>query len=417
MLNNEQTQILEQVIFLLFKLRNDQSVDNWEEKRAREFNKLAAELRQQDDENEDSQPSLINDETGFLKFTPKEILKMPQRFRKHFRAEGCTVFYRIRKRGKRSFSYEARYRRHGYDISRSAPTLELLKERFIEALKEIEAAPQEGQQTQTTNAMPGVPETFTEFAEYYFEKFYKRKVSHDTFKKNMNRYDNHIKPYFGSILIKDVTPLSCQELIDKLIAQGLRKTPSEVKGMLNGIFEMAIKHGIINFNPIGLIFYKGYAQEHGARLTSEEESALFSATVGTPYFLMFAVALYTGLRPNEYKSARIEGRFIVSINSKQKDGKIHFKKIPITPMLAPYLEGVTELQFYGANRMGERLRAILPGHKLYDLRTTFYSRCQECGVSEVALKKFMGHSLGKLADAYSELSDDYLYNEGLKFRY
>ena len=37
MLNQEQTQILEQAIFLLFRLRNDQSVENWEEKNVREF--------------------------------------------------------------------------------------------------------------------------------------------------------------------------------------------------------------------------------------------------------------------------------------------------------------------------------------------------------------------------------------------
>lgn len=33
---------------------------------------------------------------------------------------------------------------------------------------------------------------------------------------------------------------------------------------------------------------------------------------------MFAIGLYTGLRPNEYKTAYIEDGFIVANNSKQK---------------------------------------------------------------------------------------------------
>ena len=54
---------------------------------------------------------------------------------------------------------------------------------------------------------------------------------------------------------------------------------------------------------------------------------------------MFAVGLYTGMRPNEYETARLEGDFIVAVNSKRKNGKVEYKKIPITPMLKPYLIG------------------------------------------------------------------------------
>ena len=140
-------------------------------------------------------------------------------------------------------------------------------------------------------------------------------------------------------------------------------------------------------------------------------------TAGTRYQLLFAVVLYTGLRPNEYRTARIDGDFIVARNSKQKDGKEHFKKIPVTPMLAPYLFGVAELNFVDLKYMTDKLHEVLPEHKLYDLRTTFYTRCQECGVAEVAIKTFVGHSLGGLADTYTDLSDEYLLREGGKFRY
>ena len=85
-------------------------------------------------------------------------------------------------------------------------------------------------------------------------------------------------------------------------------------------------------------------------------------------------------------------------------------------MLAPYLEE-QELNIPCYRYMREKVKEILPFHKLYDLRTTFYSRCKECGVSEHAMKEFVGHSLGALGNAYTDLSDAFLLKEGEKFQY
>ena len=51
------------------------------------------------------------------------------------------------------------------------------------------------------------------------------------------------------------------------------------------------------------------------------------------------------MRPNEYETARLVDDFIVAVNSKRKNDKVEYKKIPATPMLRPYLDGVDRLQF------------------------------------------------------------------------
>lgn len=368
--------------------------------------KLAADARQSERELSGDEPQLNTDFIGFLRFTEKEISKMPKEFTNYFRAEGCTIHYRKRRRGN-SISYEARYRRRGYNISVSAPSLVAVKERFIKALKESEA--QQG--------LPNVPKTFNKFATYYFDNFWKRKVANETYVSGMYKYKNHVKPQFEEIPLYNVTPKMCQNVIDKINEKGLGKTADEVFCMLNGIFNAAIKHGIIKFNPLDLVVHIQHERVHGKALTKDEESRLLSSVSGTRYQILFAIALYCGLRPNEYKTAKIEGRFIIAVNSKQKDGKVRYKKIPITPMLAPYLEGVETLRFPREKYLREKMRLVLPNNILYDLRRTFNTRCVECGIADTARKLFMGHSLGKLDNAYTDVSDDYLLREGAKFNY
>lgn len=348
------------------------------------------------------------DKTGFLKFTKQEILKMPTKFRKYFIAADKLVHVRRRKRNKKGYyTYEARYRCGEYNISVSSTNPDKLVEKFIEAVHVVE----------TGNELRNVPTNFHQFATYYFETFWRRTVTAETYKNEMNRYKNHIRPRFGELLIKKITPAMCQQLLDGIVSKGLGKTADEVYGRLNQIFNAAIKHGLIKHNPLDLVVFTTHERKHGKALTKAEEKYLLEATAGTPWQLMFAVALYTGLRPNEYATARIEGAFIVAVNSKRKTKKVEYKKIPITPMLRPYLDGVQELRFYVPQRIREKLRELMRGHTLKDLRETFNTRCIECGVNEYARKLFMGHSLGTLGNAYTDLSDEFLIQEGNKINY
>lgn len=418
MLNIEQTQILEQAIFLLFRLRNEQSIENWENKRAQQFGELYRPIFKEDNEQTNFNLNGQENEEGFLKFTEKEILKMPTRFRKTFRANGCLVHVRRRKRGNFGYNYEARYRRDGFNISVSSKEYDKLNSLFIEKLNVWEM---ENAAVAENSSLTNVPTTFAEFAEHYLNTFWRRTVDERTFRNEMNRYKNHIKPFFGSTPLKKITPAACQNLLDKITEAGLGKTADEVHTRLNMIFEAAKEYALILKNPLKLVVHIEHERKTGVALTYEEESFLLNITSGTVWQLMFAVALYTGLRPNEFKSAHIEGKFIVAIKSKQrrkKGRKIEeYKKIPITPMLAPYLEGVSELRFYVPQRIREKLRKLLPGHTLKDLRKTFNTRCVECKVDYIARKLFMGHSLGKLDDTYTQPPDDYLLKEGEKIKY
>ncbi len=346
-----------------------------------------------------------------LRFDEKEICKMPKTFKKEFRAQGCTAHVRKRTDGRYVCSYEIRYRRNGYNISVSAKTLQEAKDRFIEFLNNGMPMP-----TRKENE-DAVPKTFNEFALYYFNKFRVRRVAERTMKEDLWRYKRYLYPEFGSMPIPQITSAKCQSLIDSIVEQRKLKTAAEVFSLLNVILKMAIRHEIIRHNPLEIVIVEKYEKDHGKALAREEERILLTDSAGTEYQLMFAVALYTGLRPNELETAKICGNMIIARNSKQKDGKEHTKRIPITPMLRPFLVGITELRIYKPEQLRKKLRAILPGHILKDLRKTFLSRCKECGVEEPAREEMMGHSLGALGNAYTELSDEYLLREAEKVSY
>ena len=350
-----------------------------------------------------------DNEEVFWKFSAKEISSMPKTFRKEFRTEGCTAHVRKRRSGKNNWNYEIRYRRNGYNITVSSNYLDEAKRKFIEKLHYIDKHGTEKENT--------VPSTMDAFSMYFFENFHKRKVAQSTYRIALNQYKNHVLPHFGDMPIKKITPKKCQELLDKIDASGISRTTDDIFSMLNIIFKAAVKHALIEHNPMDMVFHKKHEREHGTALTKDEERKLLDSMKGTPYELMFAVALYTGMRPNEYKTAKIEGKFIVARNSKRKGGKIEYKKIPIHPMLSPYLQGVEELKFCNEDTLRDKFRKLFPERRLYDLRTTFYTRCQECGVSPVARDTFVGHSLGELGNTYTDLSDEFLYAEGQKIKY
>lgn len=339
-----------------------------------------------------------------LKLTDKEISKIPMRFRKDFLINDRLVRCRRRVSGRKTTNYEIRYRKHGFNIAVSSNDIEEAKKKFIQALQSADKGEQK----------PTVPTTFCEFAEYYFNNYIKRKVAKLTFENDMYRYNRHIKPYFGSMQLKEITPACCQKLLDGFADKGQTKTNNEVYSLLNGIFKMAIAHSIISKNPLAVVIIEKHKRTHGVALTKDEERKLLDSLEGSRYQTLMAIALYTGLRPNEYKTARIEDNFIVAVNSKRKNGKVEHKKIPITTMLKRYLNGVDKLDFPRLEYMRDNFNKILPNHILYDLRTTFYTRCEECGVAPPARDEFVGHSRGELNKTYSHLSDEYLLNEGKK---
>ncbi len=357
----------------------------------------------------------------FLKFTEEEISKMPKQFRKIFRAEGHSVHYRKRTNGRYTCSYEIRYAKKPYNnppITASGTTLDEAKARFLAKLHDY--VPQD-------ETAPTVPRDFDGFASFWFENFHKRKVSELVYKQGLARYNTYVKPRFGKRQIKDVISTEIQKLLDELADR--HRLEEDVYSMLNQIFTCAVKHGLVKLNPLGMCFHQNGERESGVAISIADERRLLSAYEGKVEQTVLAIMLYTGLRPCEYPTAVIEGDFIKAMNKKRKGKKVEYKRIPITPMLRPYIVGITQIPPMNMKTLDKRIKAILPQHKPYDMRTTFETRCDQCKIDDRVIGLFMGNSIGKgkkegnskLKKAYTDTDDadylKYLYEEGQKLKY
>ncbi len=261
----------------------------------------------------------------------------------------------------------------------------------------------------------GIPITFDAFAQYYFKNFREKKVAKNTFRADISRYNTHIKPFLKEKPLKKITPLDCQNLIENITAQGKGKSADEVFSLLSVIFKIAIKHDVLKHNPLDIIYRTKHERKHGKTLSAEEIAKFKKEIKGDAFEDVFMLALYTGLRPNEYFTAKLQGDFIVAVNSKRKNGKVEYKKIPVMKGFKPFANGNFCPASYEVIR--KRFKEILPNFTLKDLRKTFNSRCIECGINDTVRKLWMGHSLGEIGASYTELSDGFMLKESSKFYY
>lgn len=278
----------------------------------------------------------------------------------------------------------------------------------LKAQQELEA--REKAERRTTTAT-GIPLTFHEFMQYYFERYRVRKVATSTLINDKYRYKNHILPAFGSMRLDEITDDILQNFVDDKSVDSL-KTAKECNSLISGMFDFAVLKKIVDTNPCKLVIVEAYESDHGVALTRKEEQRLLRSLAANPkYLIPLSVALYCGLRPCEYRTATIEGDFIRAQNRKRHSKEIEWKRIPIGKKLKAILGDVQTLYFPNKKYLRDHLIEACPEHKLYDLRTTFNSRCMEAHVDDYARKTWMGHGIDRLTKAYTDLPESWFLDE------
>lgn len=334
-----------------------------------------------------------------IKFSKEEIDMMSKTFKKEFIANGCVGRVIKRPSGKKSFCYEIRYRRNGYNITVSNNDLHIAKKLFIAATKNLDSP----------EALAKNKLKFGNIVDEWLE-YKKGKIANQTWQN----YECHAKRYItNEWRTKPIKEIRTVDL-DRFMRQFDERMYEAVRTLINQIFKYALASGIITYNPVTLIPFKRFERKKREALTVEQIKA-FLKRICAPRYDVIRQAAYVfyffGIRPCELDAeAHFENGFLICRNRKRKGGKIEYKKIPVpkqVPGLIDFNKPIVPPLSY--DRYLDLMKEALgDGLTPYNLRHTFASTCAEACRLEI-VDVWMGDSPERLVGkVYVHFKDDFM---------
>lgn len=333
---------------------------------------------------------------------------MSKKFQKEYLISGGKVAH-VRK--KENGSYEIRYRRDGINISVSSKDIGTAKEKFIKKFTEVTT------RGQRQNAL------FVEYSKQWLEVVKKPQIKDVTYQAYQRSLENYVYGSFGQKMVREIRPLDVQRVINELTERGLYRSAGHIYVVLKALFDFAVAEDVILKSPMALIKKPRYEVNHGRALTaSEEREFIKTLTAGTSrYKYAFLLMLFTGIRRSELATVEISGPWVIVVTSKTRKGmEAKVRKIPISPMLEPFIPFMSKENLnISVEKLTKKITNFLPGHHLHDLRHTFITRCQECGVSRELTSLWAGHQADTSMTSlvYTHFSEEYQLKEIKKLRY
>lgn len=367
-----------------------------------EFGKLIERVIEQENKNYLPVPKQ-NTVTATVKFSKEEVANMAKTFKKEFIANGLVARVIKRQSGKKSFLYEIRYRRNGYNISASSTDLKEAKRRFLEMTKP------ENIDKYAPMAKPSGLHLFKEVCAEWLE-YKKGKVKQTT----LDCYESYARRYiFPSIGDKPIAVIRTIEL-DKILNDKTPRLYEDLRTVFNSVFKYALNSGLITHNPVALVPFKR-AERQNRRALTKDEQLLFIKRLSLPEFeayrQAFLIMYYFGLRPCELEDAHFEGDFLIARNAKRKGGKIEYKKIPVPIQARGKLDITAKVeQIKSRSTYTRTFKKIMNDEDVmpYYLRHTFATTCQQYVRPDI-VDIWMGDSPQRLVGrVYTHFPDDFM---------
>ena len=410
MLAEQDMQVLKQAVRLIYTVleRHDLHEEHAQERRA-QFRMFVSE---RDKEKPDAGTS--GAEQDFVEFTEQEIKQMPQKYRKIFRTHRKDAHVR-KNRG----VYEIRMQIHGYRIEASSKYLDVAKEKFIKKLQEYESGEIAAKRrSRRTFLLP--------YIEKWMLTVKKPFIKENTYRMYLQTFNAYLAPNFQNKTIESLTQIDLQTFLNGFISAGKNRTAEKIALMLSAVLDYAVDDGIIPRSPMKRVVLARYEEEHGLSLTRVEEKSLIDAFIRSenPYLQAYVFMLYTGIRRGELASLEVSDEWISVVTGKQRLGtKPKRRRLPICPMLKPFLAQIDleMIKTLSPAMLTKHIKAFLPTHHCHDLRHTFITRAQECGIKRELVSLWAGHAADSsiTSNVYTHLeqNEEHQINEMRLFSY
>jgi len=141
--------------------------------------------------------------------------------------------------------------------------------------------------------------------EDYVESIYKPVIlptmAKSTRDRSMSVYEYQLRPAFGELCLRDITPLSVQRYVSGMAEWKLsRESKDKVRDVLSSILRSAVNYGLLVSNPVeGVKLPAAKSGRRSKPYVTRPQLQLLLEMVAEPYATMIYVAVYTGLRVSE----------------------------------------------------------------------------------------------------------------------
>ncbi len=297
--------------------------------------------------------------------------------------------------------------------------------------------------------------------EYWISEIKGKTVRWNTLSSYKGRYEKNIKGVIGNMLIKDVKPMNCQNILNIMDNNGYAGGSMErTKITMSCMFSDACENGLIPVNPVTKSVkcpQKGNVNKRV--LTLDEQEKFLSVARGSVNYSHFLFILQTGVRSSELRGLKWSdvdfgnrtihiqrnvtydsngNKFIVG-DLKTNSG---YRDIPMTGTVYELLtriernksktdalpcEFVDHIFLNSNNRLIpnsnydsylEKIcnKAGIEKISMHTLRHTFATRCIESGMKPKTLQKILGHAnISMTMDLYVHVTEDEKEKEMQKF--
>lgn len=293
--------------------------------------------------------------------------------------------------------------------------------------------------------------TVSAWFDYWIENFKAGNVKSNTIINYKNRFSNSIEPYIGNMLLKDVKPMHCQNVLNQMADSNHKNSTIDlVRTAMKMLFEGAVENEVINRNPItkSVKCTQGKESNKKNALTVKQQRVFLETAKESSYYFQYAFVLQTGIRVGELVGLKwhdidFDNRILhISRTTNQISGewvtgtpksKSGTRDIPLTKEAVKILNAVKErkrmnnivpIQYHDTvftssngkpidnSSYNAALRKIcdkagIEKISMHILRHTFATRCIEGGMQPKTLQEILGHSsIDITMDIYVHVMED-----------